>query len=329
MRCRINVFQTLRGVGLAVRLLSSFRNNLRDCNLHPEIGALVALPRGLVIVSGATGSGKSTTLAALVEEINAADRRHILTIEDPIEYFLENRRSFIRQREVETHTPSFEQAIVDAMREDPDVLVIGEMRTPETMRLTLNAAETGHLVLTTMHSATAAEALARIEMSFPPESQASIRAQLADCLVGVLSQRLEYLTAHDLRVPHCELLIASAQVKALVRKGEFAKLASAIQTGRDDGMWSFDRYARWMAEKPSWVAPAQAESAPPPPEAPAGLPPVRDEPRPAQAPRPPRAAEPATPAPESPEPGGRIVIDEADTDLDALVDELSRNRRDG
>jgi twitching motility protein PilT len=145
-----------------------------------------------VIVSGPTGSGKSTTLAALIEEINSARARHIVTLESPLEYLFTNRRSYIRQREIPAHAPSFEQGIVDALRENPDVLVIGEMRTPEVMRLTLDAAETGHLVLATMHSASCAEALSRLCMSFPAEIQPSIRAQLADCLVGVICQRLEF-----------------------------------------------------------------------------------------------------------------------------------------
>src|SRR5579871_406827 len=167
VRCRINIFQTLRGVAMAIRLLSSFQNNLRACNLHPDLKRLTEVPTGLIVVSGPTGSGKSTTLAALVEEINASAARNIIAVESPIEYLFTNRRSFIRQREVPTHSPSYEQALVDALRENPDVLVISEMRTPEVMRLTLNAAETGHLVLATMHSATCGEALNRLCMSFP------------------------------------------------------------------------------------------------------------------------------------------------------------------
>lgn len=192
VRCRINIFQTVRGVAMAVRLLTSFQNNLRSCNLHPELKRLTEATTGLVVLSGPTGSGKSTTLAALVEEINTAGARNIIAIESPIEYVFTNRRSFIRQREIPTHSPSYEQALVDALRENPDVLVIGEMRTPEVMRLTLNAAETGHLVIATMHSATCAEALTRICMSFPADIQGSIRAQLADCFVGLVCQRLDF-----------------------------------------------------------------------------------------------------------------------------------------
>ena len=174
------------------------------------------------------------------------------------------RYTLIRQREVPTHSPSFEQAIADALRENPDVLVIGEMRTPEVMRLTLNAAETGHLVLATMHSASCAEALTRICMSFAPEIQGNIRAQLADCLVGVLCQRLEFLPAQQLRVPRCELLLSSSAAKGTIRAGQFGHLANVIQSGGEEGMWSFDRYQRWMEQHRDWVLPPKLV---PPPQA--------------------------------------------------------------
>jgi twitching motility protein PilT len=257
-RCRINVFQTVRGVGFAIRLLTSFRNSLRDCNLHPDLRNLIRPETGLLVVSGPTGSGKSTTLAALIEELNLSSRKHILTIESPIEYYFSNRQSIIRQREVPTHTPSFEQAIVDSMREDPDVLVIGEMRTPDVMRLTLNAAETGHLVIATMHSSSSAEALARICMSFPAEMQSSVRAQLADCLIGVVCQRLTYQPQSQVLVPHLEILVANSGVKSHIRTGNFGQIPTSLQTGREDGMWSFERYQRWLEQKHDWVRPTQA-----------------------------------------------------------------------
>src|SRR5580692_10073332 len=262
VRCRINIFQTVRGVAMAVRLLSAFQNNLRACNLHPDLKKLTDVTTGLVVISGPTGSGKSTTLAALVEEINASSARNVIAIESPIEYLFTNRRSFIRQREIPTHSPSYEQALVDALRENPDVLVIGEMRTPEVMRLTLSAAETGHLVIATMHSATCAEALTRICMSFPAEIQGSIRAQLADCFVGVICQRLDFLSEFRLRVPVCEILLPSAAAKGTIRGGQFSQIANVLQTGGESGMWNFDRYQRWVAQKKDWVPPTLAAPLP-------------------------------------------------------------------
>jgi twitching motility protein PilT len=262
MRCRINVFQTVRGVAMAVRLLSAFQNNLRACNLHPDLKRLTEATTGLVVVSGPTGSGKSTTLAALVEEINSSSARNVIAIESPIEYLFTNRRSFIRQREIPTHSPSYEQALVDALRENPDVLVIGEMRTPEVMRLTLSAAETGHLVIATMHSATCAEALTRMCMSFPAEIQGSIRAQLADCFVGLVCQRLDFLSDYRLRVPVCEVLLPSASAKGTIRGGQFSQIANVLQTGGEAGMWNFDRYERWVAQKKDWVPPTLAAPLP-------------------------------------------------------------------
>ncbi|GFE85794.1 type IV pilus twitching motility protein PilT [Steroidobacter agaridevorans] len=262
-RCRVNLFQTVRGAALAVRLLAASTNTLKSCNLHPDLGKLTAAQTGLVIVSGPTGCGKSTTLAAMIEEINASRARNIITIESPIEYLYTNHRSFIRQREVPTHSPSYEQAIIDALRENPDVLVIGEMRTPEAMRLTLNAAETGHLVLATMHSSTCAEALNRLCMSFASEIQGSVRAQVADCLVAVVCQRLEYLQDYQLRAPLCEVLMANSNAKGTIRSGSFSQLATVIQSGGEDGMWSFDRYRRWMEQKRDWVMPSQQSASPP------------------------------------------------------------------
>jgi twitching motility protein PilT len=254
-RCRVNIFRTVRGLAIAVRLLTSSIRSLEACNLHPDLRRFTQARSGLIVLSGATGCGKSTTLAALVEEINAAHARNILTIESPIEHLFSNRRAFIRQREVPTHSPSYEQAIVDALREDPDVLVIGEMRTPEAMRLTLNAAETGHLVLTTMHSATCAEALYRITNSFAAQIQTSIRAQLADCLVAVVCQQLEFIEAAGLLAPRCEILTASSGAKGTIRAGQFSQIANVLQSGGESGMWTFDRYQRWLEQKRDWARP--------------------------------------------------------------------------
>jgi twitching motility protein PilT len=258
IRLRANFFQTVRGLALAIRLLAPSVKDLASCNLHKDLRKLIEPVSGLVIVSGPTGSGKSTTLAALLEEINASRARNIITLESPIEYLFANRQSFIRQREIPTHSPSFEQGIVDALRENPDVLVIGEMRTPEVMRLTLNAAETGHLVLATMHSANCAEALSRICMSFPSDIQASVRAQLADCLVAVCCQRLEFLAAQRLHVPRCELLLPTSGAKGTIRGGNFSQIATVLQSGGEEGMWTFERYQRWMDQVTDWVHPPTA-----------------------------------------------------------------------
>jgi twitching motility protein PilT len=256
LRCRASLFQTVRGIAFAIRLLSPAIKDLRACNLHTDFRKLIEAPSGLVIISGPTGAGKSTTLAALIEEINNSRARNIVTLESPLEYVFSNRRSFIRQREIPTHSPSFEQGIIDALRENPDVLVISEMRTAEVMRLTLNAAETGHLVLATMHSANCAEALSRLCMSFPSDIQPSIRAQLADCLVGVSCQRLDFLSAHRLRVPRCELLLPSSGARGTIRSGNLSQLVNVLQSGAEEGMWTFERYQRWIEQCTDWVKPA-------------------------------------------------------------------------
>jgi twitching motility protein PilT len=252
VRCRINVLQSARGVGMAVRLLAPFSATLKKLNLHPSLRKLIERRHGLVLVCGPTGSGKSTTLAALVQEVNLSEARHIVTIESPIEYVMAPRQSLIRQREVGRHTPSVAQALLDAMREDPDVLMVGEMREPETMRLTLNAAETGHLVLATMHSSSCAEALQRLVSAFPAESQASVTAQLADCLVGVVCQRLRFRADLKMLVPECEVLMASSAMKGVLRLGQLFKLGTALEVGGQDGSFSFERYQEWLESKTDW-----------------------------------------------------------------------------
>jgi twitching motility protein PilT len=309
-RCRINLYKTIRGLAIAVRLLAPSVSDLRACNLHPDLRKLVSAPAGLVIVSGPTGCGKSTTLAALLEEVNAARAQNIITLESPLEYVFSNRRSFIRQREIPTHSPSFEQAIVDALRENPDVLVISEMRTPDVMRLTLNAAETGHLVLATMHSANCAEALSRICMSFPAEIQGNIRAQLADCLVGVVCQRLDFLESVQLRVPRCEVLLSSSGAKGTIRSGQFGQIANVIQSGGDDGMWTFDRYQRWMEQNRDWTRP---------PPTPAVLPAEQEAPKAAA-----RVTPPPRPARPAPADGPIEIPSEEDVDLEELAELAKR-----
>jgi twitching motility protein PilT len=262
VRCRINVLKTARGVGLAIRLLASFQGTVEKLNLHPDLKKLVKNTHGLILVSGPTGSGKSSTLAALIQEINLTETLHIVTVESPIEYAFRPRRAYIRQREVGRDTPSFEQALLDALREDPDVLMVGEMRDPETMRLTLSASETGHLVLATVHSSTCAEALQRVVSAFPAEIQASVAAQLADCLVAVISQRLRFRPDLDIRVPECEILMATHAVRNFIRNRDFFKIISALETGAEHGMWSFQRYTKWLETRGNFFIPSQKPEPP-------------------------------------------------------------------
>ena len=276
IRCRINILQTARGVGMAIRLLAAFEATVETLNLNPEIKRFINPTNGLVLISGPTGSGKSSTLAALIQEINLTDARHVVTIESPIEYSFRPRRAYIRQREVGRDTPSFEQALLDALREDPDVLMVGEMREPETIRLTLNAAETGHLVLATVHSSNCAEALQRVVSAFPSEIQNSVAAQLADCLVGVIAQRLHFRNDLNIRVPECEILTTSNAIKNFIRTREFFKMPSAIETGAEHGMWTFARYRGWLEKKTNFHIPSSASALPDEEEvsAPSALPPM-------------------------------------------------------
>jgi twitching motility protein PilT len=262
VRCRINIFQTARGVGMAIRLLSAFQATIEKLNLHPDLKKLVKNSHGLILISGPTGCGKSSTMAALIQEINLTDTRHIITVESPIEYTFRSRRAFIRQREVGRDTPSFEQALHDALREDPDVLMVGEMREPETMRLTLSASETGHLVLATVHSSSCAEAIQRVASAFPAEIQSAVCAQLADCLVAVVSQRLRFREDLKIRVPECEILMATHAVKNFIRTREFFKIVSSLETGADHGMWSFQRYAKWLDSRTNFFVPGQTAEPP-------------------------------------------------------------------
>ncbi len=286
-RCRLNILMTSRGVGFAVRLLSSFTATIEKLNLHPDLKKLVTGHHGLILVSGATGSGKSSTLAALIEQINTTETQHILTIESPIEFTFRPRRSYIRQREVGRDTPSFEQALIDALREDPDVLMVGEMRDPETMRLTLSAAETGHLVMATVHSSTCAEALQRVVSAFPAEIQSSVAAQMADCILAVISQHLRYRPELGIRVPECEILVPTHAVKNFIRNRDFFKITSSLETGAEHGMWTLQRYRAWLDSRKNWYIPGKtpepAESEPAEAAAPVHPPAFPITPKPAKA----------------------------------------------
>jgi twitching motility protein PilT len=320
VRCRINILQTSRGIGFAIRLLASFQTTIDKLNLHPDLKKLVAPTNGLILVSGPTGCGKSSTMAALIQEINLAETRHIVTIESPIEYTFRPRHAYIRQREVGRDTPSFEQALLDALREDPDVLMVGEMRDPETMRLTLNVSETGHLVLATVHSATCAEALQRVISAFPAEIQPSVAGQVADCLLAVISQRLRFRADLNIRVPECEILMASHAVKNFIRSRDFFKIASALETGAEHGMWSFQRYRAWLDNRKKWFIPSQ-NSEPldgDSPAADAAVPAISSFPIPGKSSRPDRRPIPAPPAPSTGVPE-RIEIEPIESEFGKIL----------
>ena len=278
VRCRLNVMSTSRGVGIAIRLLSSFQPTIERLNLHPDLRGLVRGSHGLVLVSGPTGSGKSSTLAALVHEINTTQAWNVLTLEDPIEFAFRPRKCYIRQREVGRDTPSFSRGLLDAMREDPDVILVGEMRDPETMRLTLNAAETGHLVLATVHSANVAEALHRVVSAFPADIQTGICAQIADCLKAVVAQRLVFRPEFAMRLPELEILRTTSPVRSLIRQNAMFKLQSTLETGASEGQWTFRRYREWMKGRQTWEEPEAGKvalDADPEPPTEESLPPLR------------------------------------------------------
>jgi twitching motility protein PilT len=317
VRCRINVLRSARGVGFAIRILSSVQPTLSAFNLHPDLASLVSGSHGLVLVSGATGSGKTSTLAALLQEVNLNYARHIITLESPIEYALTPKKSFIRQREIGRDCPSFRQGLKDAMREDPDVLMVGEMRDPETMQLTLNAAETGHLVLATVHSATCAEALQRLCFAFAPEVQGSVCAQVADSLIAVVAQRLVWNAKAQTLVPELEVLRGtSVAARSVIRQGAFSKLQTVMETGTADGHMTWQHYRSWLDRQPikpikSPAAAASSDLAPDDLTPTLTVTPTRSPaPRPAE-----RADE-----------NGVLVIDADDADPNAVLDDLLHRR---
>jgi twitching motility protein PilT len=247
--------RSMRGVGMCIRLLQQSNLTIESLNLHPTLRSLSELDNGLIVISGPTGSGKSSTLAALVNEINHRECRHIITLESPIEYLFKPCQSYIRQREIGRDSPSFSQALLDSLREDPDVLAVGEMRDPETIRLTLTAAETGHLVLATLHSGNTSDALERMVGSFAPEVQYAVAAQLADCLKAVVVQRLTYHEKLQRLIPECEILRPTPAAKSHIRNREFFKIITCLETGAETECWTFQRYREWIKGKQEWASP--------------------------------------------------------------------------
>jgi twitching motility protein PilT len=240
VRVRCNIYEQSKGVAGAFRILPSQILSLEQLGLPGHLARLTEMPRGLVVVTGPPGTGKSCTLAAMIDEINRTQRKHVLTIEDPIEYRHGNKLSLVTQREVGRHTPSFAQALRGALREDPDVIMVGEMRDTETMALALTAAATGQLVFATLHTMSAAQTVDRIIDSFEGERQSQVRLTLAESLKGVLAQRLVRRKDGAGRVLALEVLIGTPAVASLVREKKTFQLPSVIQTGKREGMQTMD-----------------------------------------------------------------------------------------
>lgn len=240
-RFRVNAFNHLRGAGAVFRTIPSKVLSLEQLNA-PAIFADIALkPRGLVLVTGATGSGKSTTLAGMVNHRNENTQGHILTIEDPIEFVHVSRKCLINQREIGAHTLGFSQALRSALREDPDAILVGELRDLETIRLALSAAETGHLVFGTLHTASAAKTIDRIIDVFPGDEKEMVRAMLSESLQAVISQTLCKNLSLDGRVAAHEIMLGTNSIRNLIREGKVAQMYSAIQMGHGAGMQTLDQ----------------------------------------------------------------------------------------
>lgn len=239
-RFRVNAFHEKGNLAAALRLIPNEIKSINDLGIPSVVSSFSEYPRGLVLVTGPTGSGKSTTLAALVDKINREKSQHIITIEDPIEFTHKSRRSVVVQREVHYDTYSFSAALRSALREDPDVVLIGEMRDLETISAAITIAETGHLVFATLHTNSAAQSIDRMIDVFPPHQQPQVRSQLSNILMAICSQRLVPAIGGG-RVVAAEVLIANSAVRSIIREGKTHQLDTVIQTGADQGMQTMDR----------------------------------------------------------------------------------------
>ncbi|MDQ3650583.1 MAG: type IV pilus twitching motility protein PilT [Acidobacteriota bacterium] len=242
-RYRANIFQQRGTVGMVLRVIPDTVRTLSELSMPPVIEQLAEAQRGLILVTGTTGSGKSTTLAAVIDRINATRPGHIVTIEDPIEFLHRDKRSFITQREVDVDTRSFAEALRGSLRQDPDVILVGEMRDHETIATALTAAETGHLVLSTLHTLDATETITRIVSSFPPHQQKSVRIQLAGILKGIVSMRLVRAARGNGRVPAVEVMISTGLIRDYIMNEEkTSMIRDAIAAGTSQyGMQTFDQ----------------------------------------------------------------------------------------
>ncbi|NLB54268.1 MAG: type IV pilus twitching motility protein PilT [Lentisphaerae bacterium] len=241
-RFRVSVFKQKGHVGIVMRQIPSKLLSLNDIGLPHQIKELLWRPRGLILVTGPTGSGKTTTLASMIDAINIERDCHIITIEDPIEYYHDHKKSIITQREIGVDVPNFSEALRRALRQDPDVVLVGEMRDLETMEAAITAAETGHLVFATLHTTGAARTVDRIVDAFPTNQQEQVRTQLASSIVAVLSQLLLVRQDRPGRIGAFEIMIATPSIRALIRDNKTFRITSDIQTGAKWGMMTLDAY---------------------------------------------------------------------------------------
>ena len=248
-RFRVNAFNHNRGSGAVFRTIPSKILTLEQLNCPPIFKEIAETPRGIVLVTGPTGSGKSTTLAAMVDYVNENEMGHILTVEDPIEFVHTSKKCLINQREVGPHTLSFQNALRSALREDPDVILVGEMRDLETIRLALSAAETGHLVFGTLHTSSAAKTVDRIVDVFPAAEKEMVRSMLSESLRAVISQTLCKTKDEQGRVAAHEIMIGTPAIRNLIRENKVAQMYSAIQTGQNIGMQTLDQNLQDLVRK--------------------------------------------------------------------------------
>ena len=250
-RFRVNFFTQINGLSAVFRTISNVIKNSDELGMPPLVNSLSMKDRGLILLTGPTGSGKSTTLAAMIDHINENRNCHIITVEDPVEYYHESKNSLINQREVGHSTHSFSNALRSALREDPDVILVGEMRDLETIQLALTAAETGHLVLSTLHTSSAVKTIDRIIDVFPSGQKSQIRSMLSESLVGIIAQKLLQNKEGDGRVPASEIMIANSAIKNLIREDKIYQIPSLIQSGGQEGMHTLDQDLQRLLSKGS------------------------------------------------------------------------------